>query len=275
VARAAVASTLLSAAAFAQAPAPGPAPQPPTAPLPGATTVPTPLPPPVVATPPEPSPLAALPPAPPAPPPPRPAVGPVPTADATAAASDHDAVVGHYGVEVRRIDPGPFGLNLRPGTGCPASQTAPCQVQLGALAVRYWETRNLAWTGGLALALGGGSDGGRPLDSHLALGPIVGLTLLLANWRHLAVGASPEATFIWFKPGGDSTKSTTLINLRAALEGELHFGFVGVPALSVGLVAGLGFSYESTPDARVWSIGVTGPGSVWGVLSNLFVRYYL
>jgi hypothetical protein len=219
--------------------------------------------------------LPSTPAAPASPPAARPAVGPVPTADAEPALSDHDAVVGHVGLEVRRIDPGPFGLDLRPGTGCPAAQTTPCRVELGALSLRYWHTRNLAVLGGMALALGGGSEMGRPLDSYLAVGPIVGMTLLLGNWRHLAIGASPEASFIWFKPGGDSTKSTTLVSLRAALEGELHFGFVGVPALSVGMGVGLGFHYESTPDARVWSIGVVGPGSVWGVLSNLFVRYYL
>jgi hypothetical protein len=41
------------------------------------------------------------------------------------------------------------------------------------------------------------------------------------------------------------------------------------------LIAGLGFQYESGPDARVWSIGVVGAQSVWGTLSNLFIRYYL
>jgi hypothetical protein len=29
------------------------------------------------------------------------------------------------------------------------------------------------------------------------------------------------------------------------------------------------------PDAKVWSIGVIGAGSIWDTLSNLFVRYYL
>jgi hypothetical protein len=66
-----------------------------------------------------------------------------------------------------------------------------------------------------------------------------------------------------------------VLSLRAALEAELHFGFVGVPALSVGLTAGLGFRYESAPDLRLWSVGVIGGESVWGTLSNLFVRYYL
>jgi hypothetical protein len=41
------------------------------------------------------------------------------------------------------------------------------------------------------------------------------------------------------------------------------------------MATGLGFRWVSTSDSRVWSIGAVGPDSVWGVLTNLFVRYYL
>jgi hypothetical protein len=50
---------------------------------------------------------------------------------------------------------------------------------------------------------------------------------------------------------------------------------VGVPALSVGMDAGLGFRWVSAGDARVWSVGVVGPGGVASILSDLFIRYYL
>ena len=211
-------------------------------------------------------------------PPPLPVgrVAPIPTADESPAASDHDAVIGRLGIEARRFDPGPLPLTLRPGFGCPAAVTTPCDVTMGVLGLRYWTTRDLAWNGGLAVAVGGGRDGTQTLDTYIGVGPVVGLTLLLGNWRHFAIGASPELAAVWFRPGPSAaTRSTTMIALRAALEGELHFGFVGVPALSIGMVAGLGFHYESGPDARVWSIGVVGADSVWGALSTLFVRYYL
>jgi hypothetical protein len=80
---------------------------------------------------------------------------------------------------------------------------------------------------------------------------------------------------VWFRPGGDGAASTTLIDLNANLEAELHFGFVGVPALSVGILAGMAVQYERAPVAHLWSIGVVGGDSAWGVLSNLFVRYYM
>jgi len=141
--------------------------------------------------------------------------------------------------------------------------------------VRNWVNRNLAVNVGIALALGGGKEGSRTLDSYAGGGPQLGLTVLLGNWRHLAVGASPQAGVFVFKPGGGSTTSTVIVQFTAAMEGELHFGFVGVPALSVGMATGLGFLYESTPGASVWSIGVVGPQSAWGVLTDLFLRYYL
>jgi hypothetical protein len=205
-------------------------------------------------------------------------VAPVPTADETPAPSDHDAVVGHIGIEARRFDPGPMPLALRDGLGCPmgAAGTAACEVTMGAVAVRYWWTRNLALNAGAAIGAGGGRNDTRGLDTYLGIGPIVGMSLLLGNWKHLSVAASPELALVWFKPSvGSDSGSTTILALQAALEAEIHLGFIGVPALSIGLLAGLGFQYESVAGTRLWSVGVMGGDSVWGALSNLFVRYYL
>ena len=204
----------------------------------------------------------------------------MPTADEIPAASDHDAVVGHIGIEARRFDPGPMPLALRDGLGCPmgAAGTAACEVTMGAVAVRYWWTRNLALNAGVAIGAGGGRDGTRSLDTYLGIGPIVGLS---AAARQLAapVGGGQPASwrYVWFKPSvrRRTAGSTTMLALQAALEAEVHLGFVGVPALSIGLLAGLGFQYESVAGTRLWSVGVLGGDSIWGALSNLFVRYYL
>jgi len=204
--------------------------------------------------------------------------GPVPTADETPAASDHDAVVGHVGIEARRFDPGPMPLSLRDGLGCPmgAAGTAACEVTMGAISARYWWTRNLALNLGAAFALGGGRNDTRSLDTYLGVGPIVGASLLLGNWKHLSVSASPALALVWFKPAvGSDSGSTTILALQAPLEAEVHLGFIGVPALSIGLLAGLAFQYESVGGTRLWSVGVLGGDSVWGAISNLFVRYYL
>jgi hypothetical protein len=258
---------LCAASAGAQQPAPPPAavvpaPPPPVAPAPEPAVAP-----PVAPV----APAAAAPGT--AAPPESP--GPIPTSDETPAASDHDAVVGHLGIAARRVDPGPLPLVLRPGQGCAADMSIPCTVVLGAVGARYWMTRNVALSGYLALGTGGGSLGTQDLDTYLGVGPIVGMTLLLANWRHLAIGASPELAVVWFRPAGGDAVSTTLIEMRAPLEGELHFGFIGIPALSIGLQAGLEVQYERAPSAHLWSAGVIGAGSIWDALSTLYVRYYL
>jgi hypothetical protein len=259
---------LCAAPAGAQQPAPPPAavvpaPQPPLVPV-----VETPVAPPAAT----PAPAAPAPGAPALPPE---SAGPIPTNDETPAASDHDAVVGHLGIAARRVDPGPLPLVLRPGQGCAADMSTPCTVTMGAVGARYWMTRNVALSGYLALATGGGSLGTHDLDTYLGVGPIVGMTLLLGNWRHLAIGASPELAVVWFRPAGGDAVSTTLIQMRAPIEGELHFGFIGVPALSIGLQAGVEVNYERAPSAHLWSAGVIGAGSIWDALSTLYVRYYL
>ena len=203
-----------------------------------------------------------------------PAPGRSPPATRRPPPSDHDAVVGHVGVAARRLDPGPLPLALRPGQGCAADMTTPCTVTLGAVGARYWMNRNVALNGYLVLGTGGGSVGGQDLDTYLGVGPIVGMTLLLANWKHLAIGASPELAVVWFRPAGGDAGSTTLFQLRAAIEGELHFGFIGVPALSIGLEAGAQVLYEHAPAGHLWSVGVIGGGSIWDALSTLYVRYY-
>ena len=203
-----------------------------------------------------------------------PGAGPIPTSDETPAASDHDAVVGHVGVSARRLDPGPLPLTLRPGQGCAANMTTPCTVNLGAVGARYWMNRNVALNGYLVLGTGGGSVGAQSLDTYVGVGPILGMTLLLANWKHLAIGASPELAVVWFRPAGGDTDSTTLFQLRAAIEGELHFGFIGIPALSISLQAGAQVLYEHAPGAHLWSVGVIGGGSIWNALSTIDVRYY-
>lgn len=205
--------------------------------------------------------------------PPPVSVGPIATADAVPAASDHDAVVGRVGVTARRVDTGPAPLTLRPGLGCPAG--AACTVTVGAVGARYWTSRNLALNGALALASGGGSSASASLDTYLGVGPIAGLSVLLGNWRHLSVLASPELAFIWFRPAGSHSPSTVMFQMQAAVEAELHFGFIGVPALSIGLLAGAAVQYQDAPDAHVWTVGVIGGGSVWNALTSLSLRYYL
>jgi len=199
------------------------------------------------------------------------------TADAAQRESDHAAVVGAWGIEIRPVATTLPVFSRRPVTGCPAAEagmTAQCApVSVSMLGVRHWVGPNLALNGGVALALGGGRDQGRLLDSYFGLGPSLGASVLLGNWRHLAVAASPSLAFVVWK-AASSADSTYVADLRADLEGELHFGFIGVPALSLSLRSGLLLRLERAGDTTLWSAGVAGATTLRSLVSDLTVRYY-
>jgi hypothetical protein len=207
----------------------------------------------------------------------------VPTMDAAPSESDHDTVRDSWGVEVRPVATHLSVFGLRAATGCPASvATAPATgtttsscppVAVSALAARRWIGRNIAVDGGLALAIGGGSDGGRLLDTYFGLGPVLGASVLLANWRHVAVMAGPELTFVVFK-GASSADTAYMAELLGSLEAELHFGFIGAPALSLGIRSGLAFRLEHAVDATQWSVGVGGATTVRALFEDVALRYY-
>jgi hypothetical protein len=209
----------------------------------------------------------------------------VPIGDANEADSDHDAVTGAWGIDVRPVAATLPVFARRASTGCADSTTgtgtgaatptvADCPpVTVRALGVRHWLGRNLALNGGVALALGGGSASGRLLDSYFGFGPIVGVSILLGNWRHVAIAASPELSLVMFKAAG-SAATAYVTDLRAFLEAELHFGFIGAPALSVGIRSGLLLRLEHAADVTLWSVDVSGATSVRGLLTDLSLRYY-
>jgi hypothetical protein len=198
------------------------------------------------------------------------------------ASTDHDTVVGAWGVEVHQV--AVFDRTLRQENGCEDS----CPLALNSLGVRHWSRNKYAWNAGLALALGGGSSRRAGVnyswDTFVGVGPTVGASFLLANWKHLAVSAGPQVDIVFFAPSGKGSKSI-FVNLRGAVEGEVHLGMIGLPAASIGVDSGVAASFlyssESKKDVPVdnatalkWGFGVSGPQSLWDLVTKAFVRYY-
>ena len=234
-------------------------------------------------------PPAAPPPAPPpevvvapvAPPPPAPPSAGVVVAPASEGNTDHDSIVGRWGVEARTL--GEFqrtpGNDLSCGNNCP--------IRLNAISVRKWSTNSYAWSAGLALGAGGGSRyeptrmAVQTWDTYFGIGPTVGANFLVANWKHLAVSFSPQLDAVIFIPKGTGPKSFG-VNLRGLVEGELHLGMIGVPQVSVGTSTGLVASLATVSRSEMtasgtaseWSIGFSGPQSLWGLVTNMYLRFY-
>ena len=197
-------------------------------------------------------------------------------------ATDHDGVVGLWGVEARHIE------TFKRTRGEDADCGDPCTVDMNALSLRKWINPRYAYTAGLALGAGGGSrrataDETQTFDTYFGFGPTLGASFLLANWKHLAVSFAPQLDAIYFLPSSKGTKSL-LIDLRGLIEGEVHLGMIGLPSASVGLSTGLVASFLSASKdekafvagavASRWSLGLTGPTSLWNLVTNATLRYY-
>lgn len=201
---------------------------------------------------------------------PMPVAAPV-TAARVDERSDHDQVVGHWGIEARKVDTAFVPTNQGPGCagGCPP-------VTLTSLGVRRWTSEHYAWNAGLVLGVQGGSTSGQSWDTFLGIGPTLGANFVLSTWKHFTVSANPQLEYVYFAPSSSSPK-TSMFNARALIEGELQLGFMGLPAVSVGVAPGLVFHLESTTQSRgsEWSIMTTGQQSLWGLVTNGFIRFYL
>ncbi len=220
-------------------------------------------------------------------PPPEPTPAPtdsagVTVAGPTAGGTDHDSVVGAWGIEARKLASLARTLGQEPNCG------DPCLVDLNALSVRRWTAQNYAWNLGLALGVGGGSshmdDTTKSWDTYFGIGPTVSANFLLANWKHLAVSLAPGLDLLFFLPSGKGSKSF-IANLRGLVEGEVHLGMIGLPSASVSLASGLEVNFlvatkDNKPTAAPvytalkYSLGVTGPRSLWDLVTRLQVRYY-
>jgi hypothetical protein len=225
------------------------------------------------------APAAPIPPAEPAPVAPMVAAPVAATAPTTT--NDHDAVVGLWGIGARQL--GTFKRTQGEDPDC----GTPCLTSLNALSVRKWLSSRYAYSLGLAVGVGGGSRRNNgdteTFDTYFGVGPTVGASFLLASFKHISVSLAPQLDLVYFLPSGKGSKSF-MVNLRGLVEGEVHLGMIGLPTASIGLQTGLLASFLTasedtktvTPNALAsrWSLSVTGPTSLWDLVTNATLRYY-
>lgn len=246
-------ATLTAAgAAFAQAPAPAPAPAPDAAAAPA----------PAAPAPAAPAPAAqaqvgvGLPAAAPAPADPN--------------GSDHDAVVGHFAI-------GYLGrqgmLMATPGGNAP--QAAPI------IGMRYWLDPMIGIDAGIGLSITSNTTTPpAPAPEVKGFAPTVfmihgGVPLALTSSKHFSFQIIPELNFgtasgsvtpppVAGVAQPKTTYSGTHFDIGARAGAEIHFGFVGIPQLSLQAGVGLAFASDSTKvvvDSSTDAAGNAVPGS--------------
>jgi hypothetical protein len=159
--------------------------------------------------------------------------------------SDHDRVVGHLGVTYFGVSQLPIGV----AGGNPSPIVAP------VIGIRYWLKPNLGLDLGLGFGLNNSSitTTGTTTNGPSEFGLLLhgGLPLALASGQHYAFEIIPEvnlgfASGSWSPPGGSVSMSGFRLDLGARVGGEIHFGFMGVPQLSLVASVGLYLHDQST-----------------------------
>jgi hypothetical protein len=217
--------------------------------------------------------------------------------------SDHSKVVGRFAVGYMGVAQLPIATGLPGGgAGAPPRGNVPAPI-IGA---RYWLSDLLGLDFGIGIGLTGGStevvNGATTTStdkqSNFGMGFHAGVPLALASGKHFTWLVVPELNFgftsgtIKFPapPGGvaqpDIDLSGMLIDVGARAGAEVHFGFIGVPELSLQASIGLRFRRDqikakqnqagvdvSASDGTN-TLGTTVQDAPWGLFTNSLSAFY-
>ncbi len=162
---------------------------------------------------------------------------------------DHERYIGRFAV-------GYFGVSQLPIAAAgpnPNGGLAQDNVSAPVIGVRYWLTRMIGIDGGLGLGVSGGTaelvNGGTTTSndhvSKFGFALHGGVPIALAHGKHYTFLAIPELN-VGFATGTIKTPNAPDVDLsgfRLDLGGrvgaEIHFGFIGIPELSLEGTVGL------------------------------------
>jgi hypothetical protein len=217
--------------------------------------------------------------------------------------SDHEKVVGHFGV-------GYLGLtNLPIGTGGTTGTVARGNVAAPVVGVRYWLSEKLGLDLGIGFGITGGSqetvNGNTTTTTDQAgvfgLAFHGGVPLVLGHQKHYKFLLVPELNIGFATQtetpanptgapttNGDISRTGFHLDLGARIGTEIHFGFIGVPQLSLQATVGLlarrdawkvkqdvGNQTNSSSVGET-AFGTTVQGEPWAIfVNNISAIYYL
>lgn len=193
--------------------------------------------------------------------------------------SDHDQMAGRLAVGYFGITEAGAGANL--GAAAPAFNSNPYSFTGAApvVGVRYWLDSMIGIDVGIGLGILGGSGTAEAppapelevdRDSFTAFTLHAGVPLSLASSQHFSWQVVPEINFGIASVGqdpngpegsgcpmpgaceGDVSHSGLHLDIGARAGAEIHFGFMGIPQLSLQGSVGLAFAYDkgSTTDSQ-------------------------
>lgn len=214
--------------------------------------------------------------------------------------SDHSKVAGHFGV-------GFFGVMDVPVFSCLGDLACPilppgasATVSAPTVGLRYWLDEGMAIEAALGLGISsqsvettmGMTTAVTPLESTTAFGLHGGLPLALAHSGHFVFQLVPELNFAIasgsLENPTDSQQnwdlSGLLFEIGGRVGGEIHFGFIDIPQLSLQGTVGLRLRVESrsaeratpatTHDQSTTSVGTNLGGEPWDIFTGSITAIY-
>jgi hypothetical protein len=202
--------------------------------------------------------------------------------------TDHSQVVGHFGV-------GYLGYDNLPTPGANAMGGVTIgTVAAPVIGVRYWLAPKMGIDAGVGFGVSGatfnagGTETKQPAPFALALHG--GVPLVFAESNHLAFLITPEFNLGFTSNTvesamGDIKQSGFHFDLGARVGGEVQFGFMGIPQLSLQAGVGLRFSYDGVTleppvgaklEGSQYRFGTTLNGNPWDIFAgSIHALYYL
>lgn len=204
-------------------------------------------------------------------------------ADPIADATDHAAMVGHFGIGYmgRRT----MAIDIMAAGGAATTVDAP------VIGARYWLSPRLGIDAGIGLLLNSGSISTGATSADLQGYTVFvlhgGVPLALAGSRHFTFEVIPELNLGFASSQRDGTGaklSGIHFDLGARAGAEIQFGFIGIPELSLQAGVGLALAYDRVKvspamgDATSSSRTVLGTGvgnNPWDIFTgNIAALYY-
>ena len=227
---------------------------------------------------------------------------------ATSLPTDHEVVIGAYGVGYSGIlnvllpQAVPVGRGDQAGM-VPNDKLNLQNIQIPMLGMRKWLSKRYGFEAALGVTLTGGSRTAElgKVTANLAKSTVFGLSggigvpVMVADTRHMAfllvpnmnfgfVSSNVSAEFAENPPPAAKLRGFSFdAGIRAGA--EMHFGFIGLPRLTMQAGVGLSFyvkwagasvSNQSLSDTFV-GIGAASNGEPWDIFSSvadLSARYY-
>jgi len=176
--------------------------------------------------------------------------------------SDHSQMVGRFGVSWFGVSSIPIATGTPAGNGdIPAvAPGGPASVSTPALGVRYWLTDRIGVDAGAGFSLSTGGfrnvTTGGDKQTVFSMLAHAGMPFALATGKHISLQLIPEMNLGFAissvepvqqpNPPPNASLTGVRFDLGARIGGEVHFGFMGIPELSLEGSVGAFMTYQAT-----------------------------